>query len=73
MNKVCPPEAADSTLLADSLLSAVVFEHAGDIAAKTDDLEAALRFWNLATQREDQEQVSAVLPKKIKLKKYLKE
>ena len=71
IDRVCPPDSADSVLLSDDALSGVVFEHAGDIAACNGDIEHALRFWQLARQAGG-EGLTAVLPKKIKLKKYIK-
>lgn len=71
MDRVCPPDSADSVLLADEAISGVVFEHAGDIAACNGLTDQALRFWALA-QQAGGEGLTAVLPKKIKLKKYIK-
>ncbi len=71
IDRVCPADSADSVLLADAELSAVVFEHAGDIAAMNGQLERALRFWRLAQQMGGKG-VTPMLPKKIKLKKYVK-
>lgn len=72
MDRVCPPDSADSVLLADPQVGGVVLEHAGDIAWMNDLPEQALRFWKLAEQAGG-DGLSAVLPKKIKLKKYFKE
>ena len=72
MNKVCPPEADDSLLLSDPYIGGVVLEHAGDIAAMNDLPDQALRFWQLA-EKAGGDGITAVLPKKIKLKKYVKE
>ena len=71
IDRVCPPDTTDSVLLADDAISGVVFEHAGDIAACNGRMEQAVRFWTLA-QQAGGEGLSAVLPKKIKLKKYIK-
>ena len=71
MDRVCPPDSADSVLLADDAISGVVLEHAGDIAACNGLTDQAVRFWTLA-QQAGGTGLSAVLPKKIKLKKYLK-
>lgn len=71
IDKVCNPELPDSLLQSDSTLSGVVFEHAGDIAAMNGNIEQALRFWQLALDCND-EDTTALLPRKIKLKKYLK-
>ncbi len=72
IDRVCPPDSADSVLLADDNISGVVYEHAGDIAACNGLMDQALRFWILA-QQAGGEGLSAVLPKKIKLKKYVKD
>ena len=70
IDRVCPPTATDSALLSDPSLSGVVMEHAGDIAAKNGNAEQALRFWKLAEQAGGTG-ITALLPKKIKLKKYV--
>ena len=67
---VCPPDSTDSVLLAMDGLSGVVLEHAGDIAAKNGNMEQALRFWHLALQAGG-DGLTALLPKKIRLKKYI--
>ena len=72
MDRVCPPDSADSVLLADPQVGGVVLEHAGDIAAMNGLPDQALRFWLLAEQAGGSG-LSAVLSKKIKLKKYIKE
>lgn len=72
IDRVCPPDSTDSVLLADRALSGVVFEHAGDIAAKNSNIEQAVRFWKLARQAGG-DGLSALLPRKIKLRKYLNE
>ena len=72
MDKVCPPAEEDSVLLADNALSGVVLEHAGDIAAMNGLPDQALRFWQLA-ERAGGKGLTPALPKKIKLKKYVKE
>lgn len=71
IDRVCPPDSADSTLLADPDASGVVLEHAGDIAACNGNMEQALRFWRLALQTDD-EHLTATLSRKIQLKKYIK-
>lgn len=68
---VCPPDSSDTALLNDIGLSGVVLEHAGDIAALNDNTEQALRFWQLA-QKAGGRDLTATLPRKIKLKKYIK-
>ena len=72
MDRVCPPDEADSVLLDDQYISGVVFEHAGDIAAMNGQMDEAVRFWTLA-QQSGGTGLSAVLPRKIKQKKYIKE
>jgi tetratricopeptide (TPR) repeat protein len=72
IDRVCPPDSTDSVLLADESISGVVFEHAGDIAACNQQMEQALRFWTLA-QKAGGSGLTAVLPKKIKLKKYIRD
>ena len=71
MDKVVPPDSSDVELLADSSLSGAIFEHAGDIAAKNGQMAQALRFWQLAAKAGG-DGLTAALPKKIKLKKYVK-
>ena len=68
MDRVCPPDEADSVLLDDQYISGVVFEHAGDIAAMNGQMDEAVRFWTLA-QQSGGTGLSAVLPRKIKQKK----
>ena len=72
IDRVCPPDSADSVLLNDDGISGVVFEHAGDIAACNGKMEQALRFWTLA-QRAGGSGLTALLPKKIRTKKYIRE
>ena len=71
IDRVCPPDSTDSTLLNDNEISGVVLEHAGDIAAHTGNMPQALRMWQLA-QQAGGKGLTATLPKKIKLKKYIK-
>ena len=71
MDKVVPPDSSDVELLADPSLSGAIFEHAGDIAAKNGQMAQALRFWQLAAKAGG-DGLTAALPKKIKLKKYVK-
>lgn len=52
----------------DSVQSAVLLEHAGDICACAGDTEAALKYWQEAQKAGSE---SATLPKKIQLKKYI--
>lgn len=72
MDRVCPPDSADSVLLADDAIAGVVLEHAGDIAAMNELMDQALRFWQLA-EKAGGSGLTATLPRKIKLKKYIKE
>lgn len=50
--------------------SGVIYEHAGDIYAKSSDMENAMRYWQKA---KDEEVDSPTLDKKIKQRKYIKE
>lgn len=54
----------------DSVQSPVILEHAGDIYYKNNDPDKALDYWNQALKAGSE---SVVLPKKIKLKQYIKE
>ena len=68
----------DQTLQNDSDTSAVLLEHAGDIYAMAGDIQQALVFWQQALERiaaepSSDEDRSALITRKIKLKKYLKE
>lgn len=54
----------------DSVQSPVILEHAGDIYYKASDTAKALDYWNQALKAGSE---SVVLPKKIKLKQYIKE
>ena len=70
IDRVVPPSQSDSVLLADAELHSEVLEHAGDIYALNDNMEVALRYWALALQKEPG---NALLERKLKLKKYIKE
>ena len=70
IDRVISPSQTDSLLLADDEVHADVLEHAGDIYALNNNLEGAERYWSLALQKGSG---SAVLEKKVKLKKYIKE
>ncbi len=75
MDRVCPPSEADSTLLADAQLSQAVLEHAGDIAALNGRMEQAMRFWQLALDKEPSDgegDSSALLRRKLKKRKYIR-
>ena len=52
----------------DSVKSAVVIEHAGDIYAMNGDTRQALQYWQEAVKAGGD---SALLQRKIKLKKYI--
>ena len=71
MDRVCPPEAEDSALLADPQVGGVVLEHAGDIAAMNGLQDQALRFWLLA-EKAGGRGLTPLLPRKIKMKRYIK-
>lgn len=58
----------DQAIRSDSTLTGVVKEHAGDIYAMTGDIDKALEFWQQSLKGGNQ---SAVLKKKIQLKKYV--
>lgn len=70
IDRVISPTQSDSLLLADEALHADVLEHAGDIYALNGLEETALRYWSLALQKGE---ASALLQKKLKLKKYVRE
>ena len=68
----------DQTLQCDSDTSAVLLEHAGDIYYHAGQRDQALTYWQQAlvrtTEKEDpKDDRKAILTRKIKLKKYLKE
>lgn len=54
----------------DSVVSAVVLEHAGDIHAMCNEPDKAVDFWQQAVKAGS---TSALIQKKLKLKKYIKE
>lgn len=58
----------DQAIRSDSTLTGVVKEHVGDIYAMTGDIDKALEFWQQSLKGGNQ---SAVLKKKIQLKKYV--
>ena len=60
----------DQALQNDTDSNAVIIEHAGDIAAMTDDMPAALEFWQQSLERDPE---NALLRRKIEQKKYIKE
>ena len=61
----------DQALAADSTVSDVIIEHAGDIYMMNGNTEEALSFWKKALQQG--EGSKALLQKKIRLKKYIDE
>ena len=68
----------DQTLQCDSDTSAVLLEHAGDIYWHAGDTAQALTFWQQALERASEKSEirndrKAILTRKIKLKKYLRE
>jgi hypothetical protein len=60
----------DQALQNDSVPSAVVVEHAGDIYAMNQEIEKAVAFWQLS---KDSGNDSKVLIRKIRQRKYIKE
>lgn len=54
----------------DADSSAVIIEHAGDIAAMNNDMNSALDYWKRASAKAPE---NSLLRRKIKLKKYIKE
>lgn len=60
----------DQTLQNDSLPSADVLEHAGDIYAMNGDTGQALSFWQQAYEKEPG---NKLLARKIKRKKYIRQ
>ena len=71
IDRVVSPEATDEAILADSLLTGALIEHAGDIYSMCGLSDEALRLWKLALRKKD-DTVTALLPKKIRHKKYKK-
>jgi tetratricopeptide (TPR) repeat protein len=67
----------DQTLKCDSDTSAVLLEHAGDIYYHVGEEDKAVSFWQQALDRlehsKDAESRQAILTRKIKLKKFIKE
>jgi tetratricopeptide (TPR) repeat protein len=60
----------DQTLQADSTVSGVVLEHAGDIYALCNDIETALSYWKRAAADDPD---NKILRRKIKRKKYIRQ
>jgi len=55
----------------DSLASAVIVEHAGDIYAMNGDMDRAIDYWKRAEEMGDE--TSKILARKIKLRKYIED
>ena len=62
----------DQAVQNDSTLSDVVLEHAGDIHSMNNDVVNAVKYWKLALEKH-KDVNEAVLRKKIKLRRYVKE
>ena len=60
----------DQALAADTTVSAVIVEHAGDIYMMGGDTDKAIELWQRALEMDGE---NALLQRKIKLKKYLEE
>lgn len=71
MDRVVSPDSTGAALLADPASTSVILEHAADIAWFNGDTGRACYLWDLAVRLGD-EDVSAVLLKKSKKRKYLK-
>ena len=71
MERIIDYTQNDSTLLANSEISTVLLEHAGDIYAQCGLTEQALRMWKLAREKSPEEK-NAVLNRKIKKRKYIR-
>ena len=65
------PQLTEDELLENERRNGNVLEHAGDIHACCDDLELAMRFWQLAVARNDGT-CSKRITTKIKKRKYLR-
>ncbi len=70
IDRVVSPEATDDELLTDSMINAVLLEHAADIHYLCGDKTQAVRLWQLAVRRKDGTG-SSLLLKKSKKKKYI--
>ncbi len=74
MNRIVPQDTLEQFLASDSLVSAVVMEHAGDIAWMNGDEERAALLWEHALQRVGKDdETSVVLRKKAKKRRYFKD
>lgn len=70
MDMVVPRDSSDAFLLENEHTSANILEHAADIAWMNGEEERAVALWRLAVKRGDD--VSPILLKKAKKKKYIK-
>ena len=61
----------DQALAADSTVSEVIIEHAGDIYMMNNESEKAMDYWQQALDKGDGD--NALLQRKIKLKKYIED
>ena len=68
MDRVVNPDLSDEELLKVEDLQGNLLEHAGDIYAECGSLDIALRYWNLAVQKNDGT-CTPLIKKKIKKKK----
>ena len=71
MDRVVNPDLSDEELLKVEDLQGNLLEHAGDIYAECGSVDIALRYWNLAVQKNDGT-CTPLIKKKIKKKKYIK-
>lgn len=71
MDRVVSPDSTGAALLADPANTSVILEHAADIAWFNGDTGRACYLWDLAVRRGDDD-VSDVLLKKSKKRKYVK-
>lgn len=71
MDKIVPRDGLEQFLANDTVTSAVLLEHAGDIAWMNGDRSRALYLWLNAVERSGKD-VSPVLLKKVRKRKYYK-
>lgn len=69
--KIYMERVLDGDIDHDERVSGGVLEHAGDIYAKCGEIDEAIRWWKKA--REKGEDVSGILEKKIRLRKYIEQ
>ncbi len=73
MDRIVPRDSLEQFLAADTLISAVLLEHAGDIAWMNGDETRALLLWQCALACAGKgTETSAVLNKKVRKKRYYK-